>query len=122
MPSPNFILLYVASPAHSAAFYEKLLDAKPVETSPTFVMFALDNGTMLGLWAKDGVVPAAAGKASGSELAFAMPGKTAVEEAYKHWRALGIEIAQPPVQMDFGFTFLGLDPDGHRLRAFAPGG
>jgi hypothetical protein len=23
--------------------------------------------------------------------------------------------------MDFGFTFVALDPDGHRLRVFAPG-
>jgi len=22
--------------------------------------------------------------------------------------------------MDFGFTFVALDPDGHRLRVFAP--
>jgi predicted enzyme related to lactoylglutathione lyase len=29
-------------------------------------------------------------------------------------------VAQPPTRMDFGFTFLALDPDGHRLRVFAP--
>ena len=32
----------------------------------------------------------------------------------------GIEILQKPTRMDFGFTFVGLDPDGHRLRVFAP--
>ena len=26
-----------------------------------------------------------------------------------------------PTAMDFGFTFVALDPDGHRLRVFAPG-
>ena len=123
MPSPNFILLYVVSPARSAVFYEKLLETKPVQTSPTFVMFALDNGTMFGLWASDGVAPAPSGHGGGGgELAFTLPSEAAVEAAYKHWCCLGIEIAQMPTRMDFGYTFLGLDPDGHRLRAFAPGG
>jgi hypothetical protein len=25
-----------------------------------------------------------------------------------------------PTKMDFGTTFVALDPDGHRLRVFAP--
>jgi predicted enzyme related to lactoylglutathione lyase len=33
----------------------------------------------------------------------------------------GVAIAQKPVEMDFGYTFTALDPDGHRLRVFAPG-
>ena len=33
----------------------------------------------------------------------------------------GVKIAQAPTRMDFGYTFLGLDPDGHRVRVFAPG-
>ena len=36
------------------------------------------------------------------------------------WQAFGAEIAQPPMQMDFGFTAVALDPDGHRLRVFVP--
>jgi hypothetical protein len=28
---------------------------------------------------------------------------------------------QSPIAMDFGFTFTAVDPDGHRLRVFAPG-
>ena len=36
MSHPNFILLYVDSPSASAAFYADLLDAQPVEASPTF--------------------------------------------------------------------------------------
>jgi predicted enzyme related to lactoylglutathione lyase len=37
------------------------------------------------------------------------------------WQALGARIAQAPTRMDFGFTAAALDPDGHRLRVFAPG-
>jgi hypothetical protein len=31
----------------------------------------------------------------------------------------GLPIAQAPTAMDFGPTFVALDPDGHRLRVFA---
>ena len=34
--------------------------------------------------------------------------------------AAGVPIAQAPVALDFGYTFVGLDPDGHRLRMFVP--
>ena len=43
MPDPNFIILYVESPAASAAFYAELLGRPPVEASPTFAMFALTS-------------------------------------------------------------------------------
>ena len=50
MQSPNFIILYVDNPGASAAFYQGLMRRAPVESSPTFAMFALDGGYMLGLW------------------------------------------------------------------------
>jgi len=31
-----------------------------------------------------------------------------------------VSILQGPTDMEFGRTFVGLDPDGHRLRIFAP--
>ncbi|WP_371323474.1 VOC family protein [Dechloromonas sp. ZY10] len=120
MNHPNFLLLYVANPVASAAFYTQLLGAPPVEASPTFAMFALDNGMMLGLWARETVAPKAVAGAGSSELAFAMADDAAVEACYAEWAAKGIVIAQTPTRMDFGFTFLGLDPDGHRLRVFSP--
>ena len=48
--------------------------------------------------------------------------EAAVEARYAQWRARGVTIAQAPTRMDFGFTFLALDPDGHRIRVFAPAG
>lgn len=29
-----------------------------------------------------------------------------------------MEIVQAPEAMDFGYTFSGIDPDGHRLRVY----
>jgi predicted enzyme related to lactoylglutathione lyase len=119
LADPNFILLYVESSSASAAFYADLLGRPPIESSPTFAMFALTSGVMLGLWARRTVEPAATG-AGGGELAFTVADAAAVDAVHADWRARGIKIAQPPTRMDFGYTFTALDPDGHRLRVFAP--
>lgn len=115
----NFVLLYVSTPLESAAFYQQLLGKAPVEQSPTFALFALDSGVMLGLWAKETVIPVAT-PVGGSELAFAQKDTHAVDALYTNWRDLGLPIIQHPVQMDFGYTFVAQDPDGHRLRVFTP--
>src|SRR5471030_736205 len=59
MIDPNFVLLYVDNPATSATFYAELLGKQPIESSPTFAMFALDSGVKLGLWSRHTVEPAA---------------------------------------------------------------
>ena len=120
MSDPNFVLLYVKSPTDSAAFYADLLGKAPVEASPGFAMFALDSGTMLGLWAAHTVEPAATA-VGGSEIAFAVDCVATVNAMHAAWGAKGLKIAQTPTSLDFGFTFVALDPDGHRLRVFAPG-
>ena len=119
MTHPNFVLLYVNSPATSARFYADLLGTEPVEASPTFAMFALESGVMLGLWSKHTVEPAATA-AGGAELAFCVGGNDVVDATYANWCGRKLEIAQAPTTLDFGYTFVALDPDGHRLRVFAP--
>ena len=119
MSNPNFNILYVKSPTESVAFYARVLGKQPAEASPTFAMFALDSGVMLGLWAAHAVEPTST-PAGGCELAFAVNGKADVSAMHDSWRALGLPIIQPPTDMDFGHTFVATDPDGHRLRVFAP--
>ncbi|WP_114860806.1 VOC family protein [Azospirillum brasilense] len=122
MFSANIILLYVDSPTDSAAFYAGLTGKPPVEASPTFAMFALDSGVMLGLWSRHTVQPAASvGPLGGSgEIGFRVADAAAVQGLHDDWARRGLTIAQPPTAMDFGHTFVALDPDGHRLRVFAP--
>lgn len=119
MSDPNFILLYVKSPAESTAFYADLLGRPPVESSPTFAMFALESGVMMGLWSAATVEPSAT-PIGGSELAWTVQSKDAVQATHAAWLAKGIRVIQPPTDMDFGHTFTAIDPDGHRLRVFAP--
>lgn len=121
MQHPNFFILYVDQPLASAAFYAALLGRQPVEASPTFALFALESGVMLGLWSRHTVEPATTVGAGGSEVAFALESDTQVNETHARWLAQGLPILQAPVRMDFGYTFVAQDPDGHRLRVFAPG-
>ena len=122
MQDTPFTLLYVADPEASARFYAGLLDRPAVEASPTFAMFALGPGAMLGLWKRDTVVPAAAGTPGAGELALAVDGRAAVDARFARWQALGCTVLQAPVALDFGDAFTAQDPDGHRLRVFAPEG
>jgi catechol 2,3-dioxygenase-like lactoylglutathione lyase family enzyme len=122
MSEISFVLLYVDSPPASAAFYTDLLGRPPADSSPTFAMFAMDSGLMLGLWKRDTVEPAAAieGAKGDGEIAFTVAGAEGVDAMHDDWRGRGLTIAQRPTAMDFGYTFVALDPDGHRLRVFAP--
>lgn len=117
MTTFSLVILYVDSPAASAAFYARLLGQEPVEASPTFAMFAMPSGVGLGLWSRHAVEPAAAAAGGGTEVAFTAAD---VDAVHADWAARGLAIAQPPTELDFGRTFVALDPDGHRLRVFAP--
>ena len=98
-----------------AAVYATLLGQEAVDASPNFVMFAFDSGFMLGLWARHDVDPVAL-PAGGGELTISLDDNTAVDAAFAQWTQRGIAMAQAPVTKDFGYTFVALDPDGHRLR------
>ena len=117
MRTLNYILLAVADPAKSATFYSSLLGIQPVENSPTFVLYVLPNGIKLGLWIKDEIEPAP--RASGGvEVSFSEDNDDAVNATFADWKNKA-RIVQQPTKMDFGFTFVAEDPDGHRLRVFA---
>ena len=119
MPDLNFILLYVEDVAASVAFYAKVFGRPAIESSPTFAMMPAAPGIMLGLWRRDGVEPAA-GAPGGGEIAILAESEAEVAVTIARWQAFGARVAQPPMQMDFGFTAVALDPDGHRLRVFVP--
>ncbi len=119
MTLPSMTLLYVDNPLNSAAFYQRLLGQAPVELSPGFVLFVLNNGFKLGMWAKQGVKPAAPLPGGGGELGFLCQDPQEVEARYNQWCELGLPIEQTPTEMAFGYTFVARDPDGHRLRVYA---
>ncbi len=118
MTQLNYILLAVDNPAASAEIYSPILGVEPVENSPTFVLYVLPGGFKLGLWIKTGVEPAP-NAPGGVEISFSEPNDDAVLATHAKWQALGLDILQAPTRMDFGFTFVAADRDGHRLCVFA---
>ena len=118
MPTPNHFIFFVDNPTTSAAFYANLLERTPVESSPTFAMFALDSGIKIGLWSKHTVEPATAITGGGGEICFPVADRAAVDTMHTAWKNRGLAILQTPTDMDFGYTFTAQDPDGHRLRVY----
>ncbi|WP_210496695.1 VOC family protein [Microvirga antarctica] len=120
MTQPDYILLYVENPKASGRFYADLLEAQPVEATDTFVLFVLASGLKLGLWGRRTVEPVPTGMGGGAEVAFRLGSEPDVDATFAEWTRRGLTILQTPVSLDFGRTFVALDPDGHRLRVFAP--
>ncbi len=72
------------------------------------------------LWSRHTVEPSAAFAVGGGEIAFAVREPSEVDALHEAWADKGLIIVQKPTDMDFGRAFMALDPDGHRLRVFAP--
>lgn len=51
---------------------------------------------------------------------FAVENHQTVDNVSKEWKKRGLKIIQSPTTMDFGYTFVAADLDGHRLRVFSP--
>ncbi|CAI1519653.1 VOC family protein [Serratia fonticola] len=118
MTTPSMTMIYVDSPEKSAEFYRQLLGTEPVEQSPTFALFIFNNGFKLGIWSKHTVEPAPAATGGGTEICFMCEQPQQVDALYQQWRDKGLTIVQSPVNLDFGYTFVAADPDGHRLRVY----
>ena len=116
----DFVLLHVADDAASATLYSALLGIPIIDQHPGFAMLALREGVMLGLWGRDTVDPQSSGQSGASEIAFAVADAGVVEAMHADWRERGLTILQTPTELGFGMTFVAADPDGHRLRVYAP--
>lgn len=119
MVHPDFTILFVDNPLTSADFYQALFGAEPVEKSPTFALFVLNTGMKLGLWSRHTAEPSVTAGSGGSEICFRHNDAASVDKIYADWSGRGLRVLQTPVEMDFGYTFVVTDPDGHRLRVYA---
>ena len=78
-------------------------------------MFAFPNGIMLGLWSKYTAEPRVDQKTGATEVCFATEN---VDSLYDFLANKKLTVIQKPTAMDFGKTFVVLDPDGHRVRFY----
>lgn len=121
MNQPTAVLFYVADIARSSRFYSDLFNLKPAVASPFYVMFKLNNGFEIAIYDRKKLQPQAGVMSSSAELCFVVADRAALDELHDQWVQKGIEIIMPPTKMYFGGVhFMGLDPDGHRLRVGTP--
>jgi catechol 2,3-dioxygenase-like lactoylglutathione lyase family enzyme len=117
IPHLSFVLLFVKNPLESSLFYQRLFNLAPIEQSPTFALFALPNGVMLGLWSRATARPAVVADGGGTEICFNEDSEEKVDAAYNKWKQQGVAMALQPMAMEgMKRTFVALDPDGHRIR------
>ncbi|WP_131783494.1 VOC family protein [Legionella gresilensis] len=120
MLEPNALVMYVKNLHESNSFYQGLLGIQAEESSPTFKMFKLPNGLMLGL--KDSNALQTMGiDSSGNELVFTVTDNAEVDALFLKWQQKEMAIIQAPTNLSFGYTFLAQDPDGNRLRVVSLG-
>lgn len=120
MFEPNFTTLFVSDIQKSAAFYNELLDVKPVGEESTYVMYAWPSGFRFGLWSKADVKPAATSDVMGGEISVTLPDFGAVDTQAAALKDKGHTFLQDVTDMEFGRTFVVADPDGNRVRWYAP--
>ncbi|UYZ84209.1 VOC family protein [Entomomonas sp. E2T0] len=116
---PNSIILYVSDIQLSTQFYTNILGQQPIEAYKEFSVFTLNENIILGLQTKEGIDPEPTKHFGGFEICLSDVTKQQVDTIYKQWQALHIPILLEPTQLEFGYTFVALDPDGHRLRVCA---
>lgn len=116
---PNSLILYVDDVDRSTAFYKDILKADPVETFQDFCVFVLTDSFVVGLQAKHAIDPKPQQGVGGFELSFSNATTEEVDALWAEWKARGIEIVLAPTTLEFGYTFVAADPDGHRLRVCA---
>ena len=119
MFKPNSVIIYVKNIDISTDFYTKILKQNPIETYPGFAVFLLKGDFILGLQQADQITPRAPNYYGGFELSFSDVTKDKVDEIYSLWKKLNVKIELEPQMLDFGYTCVGNDPDGHRLRVCA---
>ncbi|MFQ1005371.1 VOC family protein [Gilliamella sp. CG22] len=119
MFKPNSVIVYVKDVDASTEFYTKILGRPPVETYPGFAVFLMNNNFILGLQEANKITPKEPNHYGGFELSFSDVTKNDVDAIYSTWKELNVKIELEPQMLDFGYTFVGNDPDGHRLRVCA---
>ena len=119
MSEPDFFILYVTDLQASCDFYSRLFDQELRPLSDYFATIKLSSGINFGLWKAEQAEPGLKIQGGSTEMVIPAGSAAEVDERYHAWKAMGINIQQPPVTLAFGYAFVATDPDGHRLRVLA---
>lgn len=117
--APTSVILYVNDVDASTEFYRFALGKDPLETFEGFAVFALTDDATIGLQARSGIDPKPVGAPGSVELSMSYASQADVDALHAEWEQLGFSIALEPTELEFGYTFVATDLDGHRLRVCA---
>lgn len=111
---PNQVVIYVKDGATSRSFYGKTLGYDVKQLSPNFSVASLGNGWSLAILERDGTDDSK--PIGGFELVIELESRDAVDAALTNWRSKDVTIVEELADVPYGYTFVGTDPDGVRLR------
>ncbi|EGR3003517.1 glyoxalase [Vibrio parahaemolyticus] len=111
-------VLYVSDIQQSMGFYAKAFDCEPQLLSPTFAALSFAENVKITLKQSNELTPTSEVKGGGTELSMPIPDKETFEKLFANWKEKGIEFEQEIEASVFGFNFVAIDPDGHRIRIF----
>ncbi|MBW3695322.1 glyoxalase [Vibrio sp. T187] len=112
------IVLYVDNVQVSQTFYTETFNCTAQVLSPTFVALDFATNVKITLKQTSDLAPISNITGGGTELSIPVPDKASFDKLYRDWTEQGVQFAQSPEEMIFGFNFVALDPDGHRIRVF----
>ncbi|GKW15460.1 MULTISPECIES: VOC family protein [Pectobacterium] len=119
MFKPNSVILYVNDVDASTTFYASIFGEGPIEAFPGFSVFSLKDGFILGLQTKHDIEPKPEPAFGGFELCLSDISIEEVDAIYNDFASRNVPMALTPTRLEFGYTFVALDPDGHRIRLCA---
>jgi len=118
MSQSTLLILYVSDTEASANFYQKVLNKKPVEAGPRFYVFDIGGEAFkLCLWSKADVLPPVDKHESCChELTLTCASSEEIEQNHQNWLVAQGKVLKEPHLLHFGYSFVGVDLDGHRIR------
>lgn len=110
------ITLYVRNMPRTLAFFTDVLELEVVEEliRGTFVILKPARGPLITLQ-YDAEMFGPVAKPQGYEVGIIVPDLDAL---YARWQAALATVLLPPHDLPLGRTFVGVDPDGHRIRCY----
>lgn len=115
----SVVTLGVADVARATQFYESLGWRRSSGSQETITFFAMQGGTVLGLYgteplADDAGVPAGGSGFRAATYAIALDSREQVDVAFAEWVAAGATPVKQPVAAEWGgYSSYLADPDGH---------
>ncbi len=113
----GMITLFCRHVAETKSFYINKLGLTEIRemTSPTFATLMTNGGSLIGL--QDVKTSLGGQTSTHGEVELGLEVED-VDATYEKWKENNSEVTSPPVDLPFGRTFQGKDPEGHLLRIY----